>query len=548
MGLLNESLAERVLREREMMWDEHRSWEPLWQEITALICPKRGDILVHTTPGTSRTRRLFDSTALVAATRLSAAMAGVVTPTTIQWFDFELQKQVGRLVPKQAEAWASGSARTMFELMQKTNFDSEVQSMYHDLVTYGTGAMFIINDGGAPNYRCLHPSEYAIWTDSNGRVVKMVRDIYMTIREAMKTFGVENLSPDMIRKISLGDDIDEKSYFAHWIAFADDEVVGFPSDNFPVASVYVDVDAKHVVKRSGFEEWPCPIVRWSVASGESYGYAPSFDALPDVASLNKAEEYALRAWAMAVMPPLLAIHDGILGKPDLRPSRMTFVNQEGALKWFPPGTDLNIETVKREDKRRSIWNTFFMDQVQFVPERGKTPPSAEEVRARLNIMLQILGPTLSRAEFEFMLPMLNRTYGIYTRSDKLPVAPSAAIQYAQATGQELNVQFVGPIARAKRSAESQKLDMAIQSLGIAREVDPNALDVVNVDEWLREKYRIEMVPSQLLRSRDDVNMRREQRAQQQQEQMEMQRQAEAAQNAGAAAPAIKEANAQLAQR
>jgi hypothetical protein len=432
----------------------------------------------------------------------------------------------------------------MYDIMQRTNFDAEVQAMYHDLVTYGTGAMFIVDDEGMPSYRALHPSEYAIWCDSNGAVTKLVRDIKMSIREAIITFGLENLSDEMIKKVTENkQSIDDMHLFSQWVTFRANEPMGFPVDNFPVASIYIDVEATHIVKKSGFDEWPVPVVRWSVGTGEYYGYSPAFNALPDVASLNKAEEYALRAWAMSTMPPLLAMNDGVLGKPDLRPGRMTFVNNEASLRWFPPGTDLNIETVNREDKRKSIWNIFFMDQVQFIPERGKTPASAEEVRARLNIMLQILGPTLSRMEHEFLLPMLGRTHAIVQRAGKLPPPPAAALQHAQRAGSELSVQFIGPIARAKRQAESQKLDQALESVGFAQQVDANALDNVDLDEWIREKYRIEMVPATILRTRDDVKRIRQVRAEQEQALRESQQQLDAAQAGGSIAPLVKEANA-----
>ena len=544
MGILRETLAERILREREVIWKEHRLWEPIWQEISELVYPRRGNVASNIISGEQRTRRLFDSTAVVAATRLAAAIAGTVTPSTTQWFDFDLPQSSAAMIPKVVVDYAQGTATALFDILQRTNFSVELQEVYHDLVTFGTAAVFITESDGLPSFRALHPSEYAIWTDSGGRVTKLVRDIRMTIREAMVEFGVENLAPDMIRVISENGDVDQHFIFTQWVAQRNDEPLGFPVDNFPIASIYVDATHHHVVKKSGFYEWPCPVVRWAATSGESYGRSPAFDALPDVASLNKAEEFGLRAWALAVMPPLLAVNDGVLGKPDLRPARMTFVHSDKSLMWFPPNTKLDVETVKRDDKRRAIWNTFFMDQVQFVPERGKTPPSAEEVRARLNIMLQILGPTLSRTDYELHLPLLGRAYGIASRSGRLPAPGPAVISAAARVGNELQVQFVGPIARAKRQAESQKLDNALNSIAIATQVDPQTMDVVNLDEWVRTKLDIEMIPRNLLRTRKEVADLRKVRAEQAAQQRQMEMMQGMAQAGGAIAPLVKEANAE----
>jgi hypothetical protein len=224
----------------------------------------------------------------------------------------------------------------------------------------------------------------------------------------------------------------------------------------------------------------------------------------------------------AIDPPLMALHDGILGKPDLRPSRITYVNTEGALQYLETGGRQDVETVKREDKRRSIWNIYFMDQVQFIPERGKTPPSAEEVRARLNIMLQVLGPELARLEREFLNPLLDRVFSIQARAGKLPETPPEVLQYAQLVGGDLNAQFLGPVARAKRQAESSTLDGFVAFVGAAGQIDSTILDNLDGDQLVKEKARIEQVPRKILRSQQAIDEIRQQRAAQQQAMLQQQ--------------------------
>lgn len=544
MSRLLETLEERVIREAGLMWREHELWEPVWQELSLYVAPRRGDITVTNVPGALRTRRLFDSTAIIAANRLASALNGAVTPSTIQWFDFEPPSIPGVPVPKIVHDWVQGDSEAMFSLMQRTNMDAELQEAWYDLVVFGTTAIIITNDNGIPKFRTLHPAEYAIWTNSDGDVTKLVRRINMTVREAIGTFGFENLPLTVQQDIQIGGDVDQPYTVIHWIANRQDEVLGFPIDNFPVASVYVDEKHKHLLRKAGFDEWPVPVVRFALSSGESYGRCPAFDSLPDIASLNKAEEYGLRAWGMSVMPPLLSTHDGVLGRPDLRPLHMTTVSHDGALQWFPPGTKLDIETVKREDKRKAIWQSFYMDQVQYVPERGKTPPSATEVHARLNIMLQVLGPVLARIEHELLLPLLARCHGILQRAERLPSPPGAVLQYAERIGQEMSVQFLGPIARAKRQTESQKLDTILMSVAPAIQLDPNTADVIDLDEWVYEKMRVEMAPRTLLRSREAVLERREQREEMMRQQQQMAAAQQMSETVGNVAPLAREANGQ----
>lgn len=512
--MFGETLVDRMLREKDALEKPLRLWMPMWQEISEVILPRRSNITVKQAEGSQRERRLFDSTAVSANERLAGSIVGTVTPSTFQWFEPIVQEAFNVRVPSAVEQYAAWVGKDMFRTVQRSNFDVCMQEMTQDLVGFGTAAMFVSDMGkGQVKCRTLHPGEYMIDTNYDGDVIKVIRLLRMTVREVVETWGTPALAPEVARTLAAGDMkiLEKEVEIMHWIAYRDKEVYGFPVDNFPVASIYVDTTHKHLVKKSGFHDWPCMVVRWSSTSGERYGRGPGFTALPDVLSLNRAEELSLRAWAKAIEPPILAIHDGILGQPDFRPSRMSYINMEGALSYLEPKTRLDIETVKREDKRRSIWNIYYMDQVQFIPERGKTPPSAEEVRARLNIMLQILGPQLVRLEKECLSPFLERVFGIRMRSRMLPPAPPEVVQYVRAVGGNMQMEFVGPVARAKRQAEAGVIDGLISFTGATAQIEPSVVDNVDFDEALRERARIDQVPKKLLRTPTQVEEIRQQR-------------------------------------
>ena len=542
--MFGETLVDRMLDEKATLEKPMRLWMPMWQEISEVIIPRRSDIVVKQQEGGQRERRLFDSTAVSANERLAGSIAGTVTPSTFQWFDPIVPELYTIPIPTAVEAFAGAVGKDMFRTLQASNFDVAVQEMYQDLVAFGTGAMFISDAGrGTIKARTLNPGEYMIDTNSDGEVIKVIRLIRMTIRELITTWGLDALSPLVRDPLEAGNKklLYKEVEIMHWIAYRNDEPFGFPVDTFPIASIYVDITHKHLVKKSGFHEWPCPVVRWSSTSGERYGRGPGFTSLPDVLSLNRAEELSLRAWAKAIEPPIIAIHDGILSQPDFRPSRMNYVNMEGALSYLEPKTRLDIETVKREDKRRSIWNIYFMDQVQFIPERGKTPPSAEEVRARLNIMLQIVGPQLVRLEKEFLVPTLERVFGIRSRSGLLPPAPPQVFEYAKRVGSTMQIQFIGPVARAKRQAEAGVIDTFVNFVGATAQIQPDIIDNVDFDETLRERARIDQVPRKLIKAKEQVEQVREQRAQQEAQRAQQERAAMAAQTASSAVPAAQAA-------
>lgn len=543
--MFQEDLVTRLIMDKEALEKPLRLWMTIWQEIAEVILPRRADITVRQQQGSQKERRLFDSTAVSANERLAGSIAGTVTPSTSQWFEPFVPELYTVPIPTSVENYASAVGKDMFRTMQLSNFDVAVQEMYQDLVAFGTGAMFISDAGdGLIRARTMHPGEYMIDTDSDGRIYKVIRLLRMKVRELIRTWGIDALSDKVRTPLLAGDQklLDKELDVMHWISVRNEEPFGFPVDNFSIASIYVDLSHKSLIHKGGFMEWPCPVVRWSSTSGESYGRGPGFTALPDVLSLNRAEELSLRAWAKAIEPPILALHDGVLGQPDFRPSRITYMNMEGAISYLEPKTRLDIETVKREDKRRSIWNIYFMDQVQFIPERGKTPPSAEEIRARLNIMLQILGPQLVRLEKEFLVPVLERVFGIRARANRLPPTPPEVIDYANRINEPMQIQFIGPVARAKRQAEAGVIDSFVSFIGAAAQIKPEVTDIINLDEAGRERARIEQVPRKLLVTQDEVEAVRERRAEMEAQRVEMERRVAMAQTMSAMVPAAEMAN------
>jgi hypothetical protein len=132
-------------------------------------------------------------------------------------------------------------------------------------------------------------------------------------------------------------------------------------------------------------------------------------------------------------------------------------------------------------------------------------------------MLQILGPTLSQVEHELLIPLLVRVYGILSRSKVIPTAPLIVSQFAERFGTGLNLSFIGPIARAKRQSMSQTLDSVLISTQAAAALNPNVIDNINFDEWIREKLKAELAPRTILRDRDEVEKIRQARVEQMQQ-------------------------------
>lgn len=509
-------------------------WNSLWHEITELMLPNRADFVTKRAQGERRTRRLFDTTGLEAVDRLAAAISGTVTPNTVKWVDYELPRPKWAEHSSEADEWLAEASEVTYGSFQHSNFAAESYASYLEDIALGTKGMYIEEhpDFIHPLFQSVPLSQYAFTVGRDGLVNTVWRDCRMSVWEAVERWGEERVG-ERIAGIYKADPFKDV-VIVHCIYKQGVPIKTRYQHHFPISSIYFDAESFHRIDEGGYWEWPFPVSRWSTTGVEIYGRGPGMLALPDVQTLNKADELSLKSWSQSLQPPYLYLHDGVVpSKPDLRPGHGTAVRSidPPAIVPFPNAARIDHEQMKREDKRASVRRMFFMDQIQFVPERGKTPPTATEVQARLQIMLQILGPTLSRSEYEFLEPAVNRVFAINYRRGKIPPAPPIIRELARLNGGQILAQFVGPIAKAKRQSVLAGIQETFAFAGSAAAVKPDIVDVLDWDEGVRLAGSINGAPISIIRSREDVKQIRDQRIAQQNQQQQVEQSVQATQAA-----------------
>jgi hypothetical protein len=511
-----ENVVKNIILEMGLLEMDVDKNNDMWEEIARFVIPRKRDYFYNNLNNQGgKMGGVYDSTAIEANERLAASIGGVVTPATLDWFLLDLPVTTGKTHSKVVSNWLQSAGKVMLQELQRSNFDAEIQECYQDLCAFGTCSTWIEEETKNGNYeglvfRALNLGEYMIGEDYFGRINKVFRKFPESLINIVERFGEDALGDDLTKRFH--EKPSSSVEMVHAIYHRQGRKISPAVDRFDIVSVYFDRTSKHVFSIGGFNEWPIPVGRWNKTSGEVYGRGPGSTALPDIQTINEADRKGIQQWAKALEPPIIALHDGIIGRPTLKSGHINWVNTEGALTTFNTGQDINVDVIRRTDKRESIRRIFFMDQVQFLPERGKTPPTAAEVQARLNIMLQILGPTLSRLESEFLSPIIERVFQILLRSGMIPEPPQEVLAAAEKAGGNLDVQFVGPIARAKKQTEAASMDGFMGFVSGIASLDPSVLDNIDFDEVARVRANIENVPLNFLRTKDEVANRRADRA------------------------------------
>jgi len=509
------------------------TWESHWQEILDYVMPRKAEITFLRSRGEKRTEVLFDSTAITANNLLAASLQGTLTSPSLPWFSLKLRDDDANKI-RDIQIWLEDTARRMYAVFNESNFNTEVHEMYLDLCSVGTSAIFVeeANEGflqGGLHFNTLHIAEYFIQENSTGRVDTLYRKYKMTARQAVQEFGEKNIGTKIKEAVKAKPDT--QFNFIHAVEPTPDyeRSVGMKAKTkLPFHSCHVCFEDKMVVRVGGYNEFPYLVPRWSKATGEIFGRSPSYNALPDIKTLNKAVEIGLKAWAKAIDPPLLVTDDGVIGRVRMTPAGITVVRSDTAIKPLQIGSNWQITDLKENQLRTAIRQAYYSDQLQLQEGPQMT---ATEVQVRYELMQRLLGPTLGRFQTEFLNPLIERVFGIMMRADALMPRPS------EMEGRNMDIEYVGPLARSQRMEEAIAVERLYQLAMQVVQVDPTVMDVIDHEQAIRMRATLLGVPKTVLRGEDEVAEIREQRAaaqQQAQEQAMAQQQADTALSQGKA--------------
>ena len=500
---------EYIKKRLDRLGQERGTWEVNWQEILDYVMPRKADIVTLRTRGEKRTEVLFDSTAITANNLLAASLQGTLTSPSLPWFSIKLRDEELN-ENRDVQLWLEDTARRMYDTFNETNFNTEVHEMYLDLCSIGTAALFVEEgtkgfDTDGIHFNCLHIAEYYVQENINGKVDTLYRKYKLTARQAVQEFGFDNLGEKI--QTASKEKPDHKFNFIHAVEPTEDykRALGKASTKLPFHSCHVCEEDKMVVRTGGYNEFPYLVPRWSKATGEIFGRSPSFNALPDIKTLNKAVEIGLKAWAKAIDPPLLVQDDGVIGRVRMTPAGITVIRNDGAVKPLQIGTNWQITDLKENQLRTAIRQAYYSDQLQLQEGPQMT---ATEVQVRYELMQRLLGPTLGRFQSEFLNPLIERVFGIMYRAGALMKEPDL-IQ-----GTKIDVEYLGPLARSQRMEESVAIERLYSLAMNIAQIDPAIMDNIDHDEAVRLRGKLLGVPKTVLRGKDDVDSLRAMRAEQ----------------------------------
>lgn len=516
-------LATYIIDRFSDLAEKRRPWADTWDELADYYLPMSftGDNGVL--PGQAGDEHIYESTPTHALELLAASLGGLLTNPAVPWFGIKVVENtsdLGELADDQDVKEYLSDVRDRMLIMfneNAANFQSHVHELYQTHALFGTSCMYVEDDPDTVvRFSSRTIKEIYITEDYRGRVDTVFRKAMLTARHLVQEFGRDKVSAKVSEAYEKKPDTEFEVVHAVYPR-VDRDPGSKLSKDMPIASVFVEKESKHVLLESGFHEMPYMVPRWSKASGEVYGRGPGLTALAQVRVLNAQAETKMIAEEKAADNPLMLPDDGFMGPINTGAGGISYYRSGTGdmIKQLPISTDFASLENSMQQRREDVRMIFQNDQLQLV---GGPDMTATEARIRQEEKYRLLGPMLGRLQTEFLAPLIERVYGIMSRAGALPDIPDVLQDI------EWTVSYESPVARAQRSYEAQSMQQTVEFIApLIGEGDPfGVLDNFDPDRITRDAAEMFGMKPDWLRSEEEVQKARADRAQAMNDQANMQ--------------------------
>jgi hypothetical protein len=236
------------------------------------------------------------------------------------------------------------------------------------------------------------------------------------------------------------------------------------------------------------------------------------DAIIDILKLNVMSKTMLNAAQLAVEPPLM-VHKKFQGKLRMNPRGRNYYEKEDE-KITPINQGVNFAIAEdREEKVRQVikdhFNVDFFMMLSKAAMEGRqlTVPQVMEMQGE---KASVMMPTVGQMIAERLQPIIDMVDSLETDAGRMPDPPEILAPFA---GQGIEVDYLGPLAMAQRRLlKTQGIYQGIGALDPMLKIDPQAADLIDVDETTREILKVSGWPAKAIRTADQVQAIREARA------------------------------------
>ncbi len=503
--------------------------ETLWKDLATYILPNQnGGFMGNDNKAPQPDPRVFKSEPVIFNRDLSNAVHSTITNPAMEWSKLSFKNDALN-EDEDGIIWRQQATKEIHHMLSDSNFDGVLGACYQSLFALGTFVCFHeeLNKDGAflgSNFQAWHLSEIAFSENSLGDVDCIYRKFKMTSKQLIEKFGEPACGETVCEKHKANPDHEYTVYLSikPRDSYEDNGIGLAPAEKRPYQCLYILEQGARLLLEDGYYEFPCYVNRVSKRPGEMYGTGPGHDCLADIRGLNVIQRDDLVALAKAANPPF-KVQQGNLVSADFRPAHMTVVQDINQFGEMVTQARFDVTDNRMEKIINNIKSGFYIDKLMLPPRTETGEMTAYEISQRLEQMQTVLGPVLSRLNYEFLTPLVIRSLKILMRSGKLAPLPDSILSKLPKKGGtsdvDLQISFVNSLARSQQLAELRNVQTWIQETTMMAQIKPEVLDNLDPDAILAYSAKIRDIPGNFTLPVEQVKQIRDQRAKMQQMQM-----------------------------
>lgn len=489
-----------------------------WIVLANLMCPRRGLFLtmgLTAAQAKDRYEKIINSTGMEALRIASMGTQQMMASPSLSWLEYEFEDPGLNKWPK-ARRWVEECVDILYRLKRGSNFYQSYKLATRDFWGFANSPIMVWphpTKGAA--YEVVPPGQYCLGVDQFGEVDTMYRSYPMTARNMIEKFGKGDVS-ERVRKAA------EKNPFDVFQVImviepreADKVVADSPMvHEMPYRISYMEAEGgadAGFLKESGCPEWPGGVALGERIGTDAYGTGPAHDVRFDVAMLQGIDKELLLAIQQSVRPSMV-LPPELKGKTRSVPGGFTWARVEDSQAiraLYSIQFQLGPANDKLKDTETKVKRGMFNDVFLLFRDHQIGQITATQVVEMAGEKLIFLGSAVDplRDQNE---QIGTREFGICMRAGIMPPPPPEIV------GQNMNLNFKGPLAQAQRAAglkPNKALKAEVQEVS---QTHPEAAKLFNAEEYLRRFQELNGASVDVLYSPEKLKAQAEAAAQAQQ--------------------------------
>ena len=447
-------------------------WEGEWEDVASLVHPRRQFMTQEIQAGLRVGEQIYDGTPTSALRIWATGMQGHMLGPQMEWFELRLSNRELNEI-REVKIYLRQCAEEMYHSFRRSNFYDSIAEMLLDAGSVGTSTIYFdeLVKEKTLNYSTRHPVEIYLAENSKGKVDTIHRKFKLEGRQLEQEYGKDAIPEDTMREIKQNPL--DKYTVIHCVWPNTDYVEGWDTSvRMPWRSISILEAKKHLLKLSGYKDFPYACYRVTKSSQEEYGRSPAMDAIYDIIKLNNMNKTVLEMGHMAVAPPW-NVPEELRGQVRYRPKGFNYYEETNRMIHpIHAGSQFPITLELLQDVRAQVKEAYQVDFFMMINRQDKQM-TATEIIERTGEKAAILGTWVSRLASELLDPLVTGAFMKEFRAKRLPDMPWVL----QDLGASIDIEYLGTLAQAqKRLFESSGIKNSVGVVVPLIEIMPNIAD------------------------------------------------------------------------